>query len=74
MGSCNSTEVQRNVKIKRKRISKISDETAMTEGDYLINEKYINHNDINKNYKLSKSVGNGATGTVCEGVDKNGKY
>ena len=38
MGSCNSTEVQRNVKIKRKRISKISDETAMTEGDYLINE------------------------------------
>ena len=74
MGSCNSTEVQRNVKIKRKRISKISDETAMTEGDYLINEKFINHNDINKNYKLSKSVGNGATGTVCEGVDKNGKY
>ena len=75
MGCCNSINEQTNIRASNKRrISKYSDQTTVSESDYIIKEQYINHNDINKKYTLSKSLGEGATGIVCEGIDKNGKH
>ena len=71
MGSCNSVNEKEN---SSKKIIKVNRRLDVDlEGDYIVPEKLANHNDINKKYKLSNSVmGEGATGTVCEGVDKEG--
>ena len=72
MGSCNTVKEQVTIQIKNAP-SKISDESKVSESDYIINKDFINHSDINQKYKLSTSVGTGATGTVCIGTDKSGK-
>ena len=70
MASCNTT----NGKKRFNKIIKINHRKEENiEGDYIVPEHLANHNDINKKYKLSKGVvGEGATGVVCEGVDKTG--
>ena len=72
MGSCNTIDEQVTIKIRRNR-SKVSDEAIRSDSDYIINKDFINHSNINQKYKLSKSVGTGATGIVCIGTDKLGK-
>ena len=70
MGSCNTVNEKENKIIR----ANIHQEQGI-EGDYIVPEKLANHNDINKKYKLSNAVvGEGATGTVCEGVDKEGNH
>ena len=71
MGSCSSVNEKENSS--RKVIKVNRRQEVGLEGDYIVPEKLANHNDINKKYKLSNSVmGEGATGTVCEGTDKQG--
>ena len=66
MGSCNTVNEKEN---KNKIIKANIHQEQGIEGDYIVPEKLANHNDINKKYKLSNAVvGEGATGTVCEGV------
>ena len=72
MGTCYTT----NGKKRSNKIIKINHRKEENiEGDYIVPEHLANHNDINKKYKLSKGVvGEGATGVVCEGVDKTGNH
>ena len=72
MGSCGSTNEKEN----KGKIIKANRRPDMgVEGDYIVPENLANHNDINKKYKLSNAVmGEGATGTVCEGIDKEGNH
>ena len=71
MGSCNSVNEKENSSRKVIKVNRRQD--VGLEGDYIVPENLANHNDINKKYKLSNSVmGEGATGTVCEGTDKQG--
>ena len=72
MGSCGST----NEKETKGKIIKANRRPDIgVEGDYIVPENLANHNDINKKYKLSNAVmGEGATGTVCEGIDKQGNH
>jgi len=72
MGSCGST----NEKESKSRIIKANRRPDKgVEGDYIVPENLANHNDINKKYKLSNAImGEGATGTVCEGIDKEGNH
>ena len=72
MGSCGSTNEKEN---KGKIIKANRRPDTGVEGDYIVPENLANHNDINKKYKLSNAVmGEGATGTVCEGIDKEGNH
>ena len=72
MGSCNTVNEKENT---NKIIKANIHQEQGIEGDYIVPEKLANHNDINKKYKLSNAVvGEGATGTVCEGVDKEGNH
>ena len=72
MGSCGSTNEKDN-KTRVIRVNRRPDKGV--EGDYIVPENLANHNDINKKYKLSNAVmGEGATGTVCEGIDKEGNH
>ena len=72
MGSCNTVNEKEN---SNKIIKANIHQEQGIEGDYIVPEKLANHNDINKKYKLSNAVvGEGATGTVCEGVDKEGNH
>ena len=72
MGSCSSTK--ESVIIINNRVPpKKTDNSKDSDSDYIINKNFINHSDINQKYKLSKSIGTGATGTVCIGTDKFGK-